>query len=89
VALDTPEALKGSVQQDAAVEIHLDSASGDRWLRFPPGNIAEVLRQVLAQAESEGCRVSAVNTLQPSLEEAFIELTGLSAEVIRAEKGGR
>jgi len=31
----------------------------------------------------------ALNTLQPTLEDAFIQLTGLSAEVMLAEKGGR
>jgi hypothetical protein len=32
--------------------------------------------------------VVALKTIRPTLEDAFIDLTGLSAEVMRAEKGG-
>ncbi len=39
--------------------------------------------------EAGGRRVLAVDTLRPSLEEVFVELTGLSAEVMLAEKGGK
>jgi len=45
------------------------------------------LRVALDHAAAEGKRVMAVNTIQPTLEEAFIELTGLSVEVMLAEKG--
>jgi hypothetical protein len=31
----------------------------------------------------------AVNTLRPSLEDVFVRLTGLSAEAMLAEKGGK
>jgi hypothetical protein len=36
-----------------------------------------------------GRRVLAVNTLRPSLEDVFVNLTGLSAEVMLAEKAGK
>ena len=35
------------------------------------------------------CDRVALNTVRPTLEDAFIELTGLSAEVMRVEKGGQ
>jgi hypothetical protein len=33
--------------------------------------------------------VIAVNTLRPSLEDVFVQLTGLSSEVMLVEKGGK
>jgi len=40
-------------------------------------------------AEAQGRRVLAIDTLRPSLEDVFVQLTGLSAEVMLAEKGGK
>ena len=45
------------------------------------------MRQALYQAN--GYEMLALNTLQPSLEDVFVKLTGLSAEVMLAEKGGK
>jgi len=42
-----------------------------------------------AQAQAEGRRVLSINTVQPTLEDVFVQLTGLSAEVIRWKKGER
>jgi hypothetical protein len=39
--------------------------------------------------EARGKQVIAVNTLRPSLEDVFVRLTGLSAETMLAEKGGK
>ena len=89
VALDTVEGLKARVQREATVEARLASPCGEELLRFHGGDIEAALRLALAHAQSKGQQVLAVNTLQPTLEEAFIELTGLSAEVMLAEKGGR
>jgi len=89
VALDTVDGLKARVQRGVRVEARLASPAGDRVLQFHGQDVEAAVRTALAQAKSEEGRMLAVNTLQPTLEDAFIELTGLSAEVMRAEKGGR
>ena len=89
VALDTVENLKACVQRGATVEAHLASAMGEERLRFHGESVEAALHIALAHAKAEGKRMVALNTLQPTLEDAFIQLTGLSAEVMLAEKGGR
>lgn len=88
VVLDTVGGLKARVQRGATVEVRLVSRSGEESERFHGEDAEAALNAALAHARSEGKRVLAVNTLQPTLEDAFIELTGLSTEVMQAEKGG-
>jgi len=92
VALDTVEGLKSRVQGRATVEITVgpgakEGANG--LLRFTAEDVATALRLALAEAERQGRPVLSVRSMEPSLEDAFIELTGLSTEVMLAEKGGR
>ena len=88
VALDTVDGLKAQVQGQAAVEVVMASADGrEERQRFVGDDMAAAVRKALAA--TEGRQVVALNTIRPTLEDAFIELTGLSAEVMRAEKGGR
>ena len=47
------------------------------------------VQSALSQAQAEGRRVQAINTLRPSLEDVFVRLTGLSSDVMLAEKGGK
>jgi ABC-2 type transport system ATP-binding protein len=89
VALDTVGGLKASAQEKAVVEVTLADSDGlQEKRRFECDDDVEaaVLR---ALAESNGRRVLAVNTLRPSLEDVFVQLTGLSAEVMLSEKGGK
>ncbi|GAF71991.1 unnamed protein product, partial [marine sediment metagenome] len=58
-------------------------------LRFTAYDVAAALRSALDEAERQGRPVLSVRTVGPTLEDAFIELTGLSAELMLAEKGGR
>jgi len=87
VALDTVDGLKARVQQGVTVEVHIRDDSGEERLRFRGEDAEAALRVALAHAEAEGKRIVSVNTLRPTLEDAFIQLTGLSAEVMKAEKG--
>jgi ABC-2 type transport system ATP-binding protein len=88
VALDTVDALKAGAQGKTVVEVTLaDSSGGTETRRIESPDVAEAVRTALAQAE--GRRVLAVNTLRPTLEDVFVQLTGLSAEVMLAEKGGK
>ncbi|MBC7248709.1 MAG: ABC transporter ATP-binding protein [Anaerolineae bacterium] len=89
VALDTVEGLKSRVSGGATVEVRLAGPSGEERLRFRGEDVESAVRVTLDHAAAESKRVMAVNTIQPTLEEAFIELTGLSVEVMLAEKGNR
>jgi len=87
VALDTVDGLKARVQGAAAVEVTLDGGTGGAETRRVVGeDVASGVLTVLAQAEREGRRVLAVNTVRPTLEDAFVQLTGLSTDVMRADK---
>jgi len=89
VALDTVDGLKAAVPQQPVVEVTLaDEAGGVETRQIPAGqDVAEAVRLALAQAE--GRRVLAVQTVRPTLEDVFVRLTGLGAEVMLAEKGGK
>jgi ABC-2 type transport system ATP-binding protein len=88
VAVDTIDALRSGVQQQTVVEVVLaDSKGGSEKKRFESNDVGAAVCGALATAGDR--RVVAVNTLRPSLEDVFVQLTGLSAEVMLAEKGGK
>jgi ABC-2 type transport system ATP-binding protein len=90
VATDTVDGLKLRVRGRAAVELTLEpdaAGGGDRLLRFTADDVPTALRLALTAAEQLDRTVLSVRSVQPTLEDAFIELTGLSAEVMMAEKG--
>ena len=90
VTVDTVDGLKAQVQGETAVEVTLDNGAGGTETRRVVGeDVSSVVRSVLAQAEADGRRVLAVNTLRPTLEDAFVQLTGISADAMRADRPGR
>jgi ABC-2 type transport system ATP-binding protein len=58
-------------------------------VRVYSGDTAAVLETVLKYAREMGTEIASVNSLKPTLEDAFVKLTGLSPLVMAAEKGGR
>jgi ABC-2 type transport system ATP-binding protein len=87
VAVDTVDGLKARVQRATAVELTLDGrASGPETQRIVGEDVEGAVRAALARAEADGRRILAVNTLRPTLEDAFVRLTGVSAEAMRADK---
>jgi len=90
VALDTVDGLKMQVQEMTAVEVTLEGGPNGVEIRhIASQDIETAARAALAEAEREGRRVLAINTIRPTLEDAFVRLTGLSADVMRLEKGGK
>ena len=88
VALNTVEGLKSTAQSKPMVEVMLAGAhSGVETRRIEGEDIEAAARAALAQ--TDGRRVLAINTLRPTLEDVFVKLTGLHAEVMLAEKGGK
>ncbi|MEW6232861.1 MAG: hypothetical protein AB1566_11200 [Chloroflexota bacterium] len=61
----------------------------DDRVRIYGGDASAVLEAILSYARESGTQVASVNSLKPSLEDAFVKLTGLSPLVMAAEKGGR
>jgi ABC-2 type transport system ATP-binding protein len=90
VALDTVEGLKSAAQQVQRVSVEITLADGENRVvthRIEAENAELAVNAALAQAQ--GRKVLAVNTLRPTLEDVFVRLTGLSAEVMLAEKGSK
>jgi ABC-2 type transport system ATP-binding protein len=89
VALDTVNGLKSGALRKTIVEMTLANADGQpEKKRIECDDGVEVAIQRLL-SETGGRRVLAVDTLRPSLEDVFVKLTGLSAEVMLVEKGGK
>jgi len=89
VALDTVDRLRSGAQQKTVVEMTLADSDGQQEKkRVECDDGVETAIQRLLN-ETNGRRVLAVDTLRPSLEDVFVQLTGLSAEVMLSEKGGK
>jgi len=88
VALDTVDGLKADAQSKTVVEVTLADVDNHVETRRVEGESVEAAART-ALAPAEGRRVLAINTLRPTLEDVFVKLTGLSAEVMLAEKGGK
>jgi len=90
VALDTVDGLKASVSGRTAVAVTLSDSHGHpETMRFDGDDVVSAVQAGLAGAASDGRRVLAVNTVRPTLEDVFVRLTGLSAEVMLIEKSGK
>ena len=82
-----------SFDQNENVEKKLASLSdiekvtqfGDKF-RLHFENTAEALPSLVNFAKENDLRIVSVNTLSPSLEDVFVELTGLNAEIMKTEK---
>jgi len=89
VALDTVDGLKAGSQDKTIVEVTLADSDGRQERKRLECNDGVESTIQRALAEANGQRVLAVNTLRPSLEDVFVQLTGLSSEVMLVEKGGK
>jgi ABC-2 type transport system ATP-binding protein len=89
VALDTVAGLRSSAQQKTVVEITLEDTDGRQEKKRVEcdDGVESAIQRLLS--ETGGRRVQAVDTLRPTLEDVFVHLTGLSAEVMLSEKGGK
>jgi ABC-2 type transport system ATP-binding protein len=58
---------------------------GDKF-RLHVKNASEVIPLLVDFARGNGLRIITINTLSPSLEDVFVEMTGLRAEVMATEK---
>ena len=83
-----PQAAEGLAQRFPQLRFVRVGSRAD-CVRVYGGNPSELLEAVLGYARESQVEVASVNSVKPSLEDAFVQLTGLSPEVMLAEKGGR
>jgi ABC-2 type transport system ATP-binding protein len=92
VALDTVDQLKAQTQGETCVEITVERGNGlkeQQTRRLTGDHVEALIDRALVEARAEDCRVIAVNTVEPSLQDVFVQLTGLDADLLRAEKNGK
>ena len=94
VAIDSVEGLKSVAQPEFSpadqviVEVTLATEGGGvETRRLEAQDVETAVRTALTQAS--GKQMLALNTLRPTLEDVFVKLTGLSAETMLVEKGGK
>ena len=92
VALDTVDTLKAQTQGETCVEITVERGDGlkeQQTRRLTGDHVETLIDRALAEARAEDYRVIAVNTVEPSLQDVFVQLTGLDADLMRTEKNGK
>lgn len=102
VALDKPENLKASVTGSRVIELSLSGQvseaeiasikdvievhrAGDK-LRLTVGNAEDIIGEISDFARSRRLNITTINTLKPSLEDAFLKITGLNPEDAAKDK---
>jgi len=105
IAMDTPNNLKANVHGTSIIEVVFTSpvktlnleelqAYGsievkDNTLRIQVTDVLKSLKAVTRFADDHGLKVVYMNTVKPSLEDAFVKLTGVESEVMLMEKERR
>jgi len=103
VIVDTPDNIKRSIRGASVLEARLSRVPDESMVREIEGRVelkgngvrieteslTGTLESLVRLASQRGIQVTDLNTLQPSLEEAFVGLTGVSPELMRVEKEGR
>ena len=105
IALDTPEHLKAVVQGTSVIEVSFTSPvesinleeletygqvkSKDNTVWIQVTGVSTPLKALTRFADDHGLDVVYLNTVKPSLEDAFVQLTGVESEVMLMEKERR
>ncbi len=55
-------------------------------IRFHTKKLEQVASSIIKFLEQHGARIQLINTLSPSLEDAFVKITGLDSEVMKIDK---
>ena len=102
VTVGTPEELKSSAQTEQTIEVSFDHevvtdqlerlsgvkkviSNGDKFKLYVQ-NPPDTLPLIFSFADENRLKVTSINTLKPTLEDAFVELTGLGPEIMTMEK---
>jgi ABC-2 type transport system ATP-binding protein len=87
IALDTVDGLKAAVQDTTIINVTFSDGNGQIETKRIEGvtDLEKSVSALLAQAQAENRRVSAINTVRPTLEDVFVKATGLKAETMWVE----
>lgn len=103
IKIATPEEMKSSVQDNLVVECSFSSpiefvsvkdleafgevgAEGKKiWIITT--DVPQVIRALMNFSDEFDLKIEYIDTIKPSLEEAFVKLTGVASEVMKTEKG--
>jgi ABC-2 type transport system ATP-binding protein len=69
---------------EAIGELRVDGCK----VRIFTRDVSKVIEALTVLSKEHGPKIDYVNTVRPSLEEAFVKLTGVASEVMKAEKEG-
>jgi len=58
----------------------------ERRIRFHTKSIDRVTSSIIKFLEERGAKIQSINTLSPSLEDAFVRITGLDSELMKIDK---
>jgi ABC-2 type transport system ATP-binding protein len=105
IAVDTPEHLKAVVQSTSVIEVAFTSSvesynleeletygpveMKDNTVWLQAREVSKPLKALMSWADDHGLEVTSMNTVKPSLEDAFVKLTGMGAEMMLMEKERR
>jgi len=105
VVVDTPERLKAVVKGKSTIEVSFASSvesinleeletfgqvkAKDNTLWIQVTDVFKPLKALTRFADDHGLDVVYLNTVKPSLEDAFVQLTGVESEVMLMEKERR
>ncbi|MEM2904754.1 MAG: ATP-binding cassette domain-containing protein, partial [Candidatus Bathyarchaeia archaeon] len=83
------EAATGFTEELSKRLPRLQIASEERKIRIYGGALSGTLEAVLLLAKDRGVGIEAVTIAKPTLEDAFIQVTGLTPTMMAVEKGGK
>jgi len=55
-------------------------------IRFHTEKLDQITPPVIRVLEEQGAKIETINTLSPTLEDAFVRLTGLDSELMKIDK---
>ena len=102
VALDSPENLKASVTGDRVMEVSFSASAPESELEALPGVVevhrlgdkyrlsfageGDSISDLVEYARNRGFKIATINTLKPSLEDAFLKITGTAPDEVSRDK---
>jgi ABC-2 type transport system ATP-binding protein len=92
VALDTVSGLRAQTGGFTGIEVTLAGHNGATMpeiRRLTGDSVENLIVQAMTDAQAEERQIVALNTVRPSLEDVFVELTGMNVDAMRIEKNGK
>jgi ABC-2 type transport system ATP-binding protein len=92
VALDTVSGLRAQTGGFTGIEVPFAGHNGATMpeiRRLTGDSVENLIVQAMTDAQAEERQIVALNTVRPSLEDVFVELTGLNVDAMRIEKNGK